>query len=79
MLANVDSLCLISQTVRKYYSLQNLGVLILQRNGCIPYIKHEIGCKLGTILKCLKKKSRKSLIYRTLSKALQDGLEPTTP
>ena len=26
-----------------------------------------------------KEKSRKSLIYRTLSWALQDGLEPTTP
>ena len=26
-----------------------------------------------------KEKSRKSLTYRTLSKALQDGLEPTTP
>ena len=26
-----------------------------------------------------KEKSRKSLIYGTLSKALQDGLEPTTP
>ena len=51
MLANVDSLCLISQTVRKYYSLQNLGVLILQRNGCKLYIKHKIGCKLGAILK----------------------------
>ena len=33
--------------------------------------------KLGTTLKCEKKKeSRKSLTYRTLSKALQDGLEP---
>ena len=26
-----------------------------------------------------KEKSRKSLTYRTLSRALQDGLEPTTP
>ena len=26
-----------------------------------------------------KEKSRKSLTYRTLFKALQDGLEPTTP
>ena len=26
-----------------------------------------------------KEKSRKSLTYRTLSLALQDGLEPTTP
>jgi len=26
-----------------------------------------------------KEKSRKFLTYRTLSKALQDGLEPTTP
>ena len=28
---------------------------------------------------CEKEKSRRSLTYRTLSKALQDGLEPTTP
>jgi len=28
---------------------------------------------------CEKEKSRKSLTYRTLSKALQDGLEPTPP
>ena len=28
---------------------------------------------------CEKEESRKSLTYRTLSLALQDGLEPTTP
>ena len=36
----------------------------------------QIGCKFEMLE---KEKSRKSLIYRTLSKALQDGLEPTTP
>ena len=36
----------------------------------------QIGCSIEMLA---KEKSRKSLIYRTLSKALQDGLEPTTP
>ena len=39
-------------------------------------IKFQFGCKFEMRE---KEKSRKSLTYRTLSLALQDGLEPTTP
>ena len=39
----------------------------------------EVRCKLATKGMYVKEKSRKSLTYRILSYALQDGLEPTTP
>ena len=42
---------------RNNYSLQDLGLLILQRSGCKPYMEHGIGCKMGATLKCEKKKS----------------------
>ena len=61
---------------RNNYSLQDLGLLILQRRNTDWLQQNRIGYKLATILKCIKKKeSCKSLTYRTLSKALQDGLE----
>ena len=44
--------------------------------GCIVQNWVQIGCNFEI---WEKEKSRKSLTYRTLSLALQDGLEPTTP
>ena len=38
-------------------SFAGFTVLILQRSGCKPYMVQQIGCKLGAILKCEKKKS----------------------
>ena len=58
---------------RNNYSLQDLGLLILQR-------RNTDWLQIGYNFEMYKKeKSRKSLTYRTLPKALQDGLEPTTP
>ena len=48
----------------------NCGVATTIRNWL------QIGYKFEMLE---KEESRKSLMYRTLSKALQDGLEPTTP
>ena len=60
--------------------LQNLLDEILQRCGCKRNSVFEKWVQFGCNFEMWEKeKSRKSLIYRTLSWALQDGLEPTTP
>ena len=43
--------------VRNNYSLQDLGLLILQRRNTDWLQQNRIGYKLATILKCIKKKS----------------------
>ena len=48
-------------TVRNYYSLQDLGLLILQRRNTNWLQQNRIGYKLATILKCIKKKNPVSL------------------
>ena len=42
---------------RNNYSLQDLGLLILQRRNTDWLQQNRIGYKLATILKCIKKKS----------------------
>ena len=56
---------------RNNYSLQDLGLLILQRRNTNWLQQNRIGYNFEMYK---KEKSRKSLTYRTLSLALQDGL-----